>query len=140
MANKNPPVFAGGFLNLDSRYIGRHIILRTIIKSLPACAADAAQTRPTPIRKKAMVNKQVSRSMFGKLSKRHEGATMHMNADFSQRAIVRFEASEWVASPMPGVRRRMLDRIGAEVARATSIVRFEPGSALVTAAALLSST
>src|SRR6056297_2598515 len=30
---------------------------------------------------------------------------------------------------MPGVRRRMLDRIGNEVARATTIVRFDPGSA-----------
>lgn len=54
---------------------------------------------------------------------------MHLNADFSQRALVRFDESEWVASPMPGVNRRMLDRIGEEVARATSIVRFAPGSA-----------
>ncbi|RBI69969.1 cupin [Roseovarius sp. TE539] len=54
---------------------------------------------------------------------------MHLNADFSQRAVVRFAEGDWVASPMPGVRRRMLDRIGDEVARATSIVRFDPGSA-----------
>lgn len=54
---------------------------------------------------------------------------MHLNADFNQRALVRFEDGEWVPSPMPGVRRRMLDRIGDEVARATSIVRFDPGSA-----------
>ncbi len=54
---------------------------------------------------------------------------MHVNADFTQRTLVRFAESEWVASPMQGVRRRMLDRIGDEVARATTIVRFEPGSA-----------
>jgi len=54
---------------------------------------------------------------------------MHLNPDFSQRAVVRFEESNWVASPMPGVQRLMLDRIGEEVARATSIVRFDPGSA-----------
>jgi len=30
---------------------------------------------------------------------------------------------------MPGVERRMLDRIGDEVARATSIVKYDPGSA-----------
>ncbi|PZX36986.1 anti-sigma factor ChrR (cupin superfamily) [Roseinatronobacter thiooxidans] len=54
---------------------------------------------------------------------------MHLNADFSQRALVRFDENDWVASPMPGVRRRMLDRIGEEVARATSIVQFDPGSA-----------
>jgi hypothetical protein len=54
---------------------------------------------------------------------------MRLNADFSQRALVRFDEANWVASPMPGVRRMMLDRIGEEVARATSIVRFDPGSA-----------
>src|SRR5262249_42032435 len=34
----------------------------------------------------------------------------------------------WVPSPMAGVERRMLDRIGDEVARATSIVRYAAGS------------
>ncbi|MGD8327126.1 MAG: cupin domain-containing protein, partial [Sphingomonadales bacterium] len=34
----------------------------------------------------------------------------------------------WVSSPQSGVDRRMLDRIGDEVARATSIVRYAPGS------------
>jgi quercetin dioxygenase-like cupin family protein len=53
---------------------------------------------------------------------------MEINADFSQRAAVHASAP-WVASPMPGVDRRMLDRIGGEVARATSIVRYAPGSA-----------
>lgn len=53
---------------------------------------------------------------------------MRVNADFSQRAVVRPGDVDWVASPMPGVDRRMLDRIGGEVARATSIVRYAPGS------------
>jgi anti-sigma factor ChrR (cupin superfamily) len=35
----------------------------------------------------------------------------------------------WIASPQPGVERRMLDRIGGEVARATSLVRYAPASA-----------
>ena len=35
---------------------------------------------------------------------------------------------EWVPSPMPGVERMMLDRIGEEVARATSLVRYAPNS------------
>lgn len=34
----------------------------------------------------------------------------------------------WQPSPMPGVSRRMLDRVGEEVARATSIVRYDSGS------------
>ncbi len=53
---------------------------------------------------------------------------MELNADFSERALVHSEGLDWVASPMAGVDRRMLDRIGDEVARATSIVRYAPGS------------
>ncbi len=53
---------------------------------------------------------------------------MELNADFSQRVTVHSEDLDWIASPMPGVDRRMLDRIGDEVARATSIVRYAPGS------------
>lgn len=53
---------------------------------------------------------------------------MQLNADFAQRAVVHAAREPWVPSPMPGVERRMLDRIGGEVARATSIVRYAPGS------------
>ncbi len=53
---------------------------------------------------------------------------MRLNADFSRRASVHAAGLPWVASPMAGVERRMLDRVGAEVARATSIVRYAPGS------------
>lgn len=53
---------------------------------------------------------------------------MHLNADFSQRVVVRPEDYDWVKSPAPGVERMMLDRIGDEVARATTIVRFAPDS------------
>ncbi len=53
---------------------------------------------------------------------------MELNADFSLRAAVHAANLPWVPSPMPGVDRRMLDRIGDEVARATSIVRYAPGS------------
>jgi anti-sigma factor ChrR (cupin superfamily) len=54
---------------------------------------------------------------------------MRVNADFDERVLVRFDENDWVASPASGVERKMLDRIGAEVARATTIVRFAPGSA-----------
>jgi anti-sigma factor ChrR (cupin superfamily) len=53
---------------------------------------------------------------------------MQLNADFARRAVVHAGRLDWVASPMPGVHRRMLDRIGDEVARATSIVRYAAGS------------
>lgn len=53
---------------------------------------------------------------------------MQLNADFSMRASAHTPDMPWVASPMAGVDRRMLDRIGDEVARATSVVRYAPGS------------
>ena len=53
---------------------------------------------------------------------------MEINADFKKKTVVNSEELEWIASPMPGVDRRMLDRIGGEVARATSIVRYAPNS------------
>jgi hypothetical protein len=54
---------------------------------------------------------------------------MRVNADFTRRAVMRYSQTEWVDSPAAGVARKMLDRIGDEVARATTIVRFAPGSA-----------
>jgi len=52
---------------------------------------------------------------------------MKINANFAERAVVHSAALDWVDSPMPGVARRPLDRIGEEVARATTIVRYDPG-------------
>ena len=53
---------------------------------------------------------------------------MQLNADFTKRVAVHAAQQSWVASPMAGVERRMLDRIGDEIARATSIVRYAPDS------------
>jgi anti-sigma factor ChrR (cupin superfamily) len=53
---------------------------------------------------------------------------MLVNADFSQPVVVEPGQYQWVASPQAGVERMMLDRIGAEEARATSIVRYAPDS------------
>lgn len=53
---------------------------------------------------------------------------MQINADFTQAASERAATMDWIASPMAGVDRKMLDRIGGEVARATSIVRYAPDS------------
>ena len=56
---------------------------------------------------------------------------MRINAEFDERVLVQSEDMPWTASPMPGVERRPLDRIGEEVARATSIVRYAPESAFL---------
>ncbi|RXL78739.1 cupin, partial [Citrobacter sp. AAK_AS5] len=53
---------------------------------------------------------------------------MLLNADLSQRAVSFADEAEWFASPMAGVERRMLERDGDEIARATSVVRYRPGS------------
>jgi len=53
---------------------------------------------------------------------------MELNADFSQPVALHAARMAWLPSPMAGVERRMLDRIGDEVARATSIVRYAPHS------------
>ena len=53
----------------------------------------------------------------------------HLRADFTLREVVPPPSdTDWVPSPLPGVERHMLDRIGGEVARATTIVRYAPGS------------
>lgn len=53
---------------------------------------------------------------------------MLINADFSLPAVVVPNDDDWQCSPESGVDRLMLDRIGDEVARATSIVRYAKGS------------
>ena len=53
---------------------------------------------------------------------------MLINADFTCRASLIPEYYQWVSSPQNGVERVMLDRVGAEKARATSIVRYAPDS------------
>ncbi len=53
---------------------------------------------------------------------------MNINADYSQRVVIHHHDLPWIASPQSGVERRMLERQGVEVAKATSIVRYHPGS------------
>jgi len=53
---------------------------------------------------------------------------MDLNSDFDRRVVLNTHDLAWSASPLPGVERRMLDRVGGEVARATSIVRYAAGS------------
>ena len=53
---------------------------------------------------------------------------MLVNADFSQRAVSLPADQHWINSPQQGVERIMLDRLGDEKTRATSIVRYAPES------------
>lgn len=52
-----------------------------------------------------------------------------LNSDLRDLAIVKSRTARFVPSPLPGVERMMLERIGDEkVTRATSVVRYEPGA------------
>lgn len=51
-----------------------------------------------------------------------------LNVDFSEHVVVATTSLPWQTSPSPGVSRRQIERIGDEVARATSIVRYAPGA------------
>jgi anti-sigma factor ChrR (cupin superfamily) len=51
-----------------------------------------------------------------------------IRADFRQRVVVPAGTEPWVRSPTAGVERQVLDRVGGEVARATSVVRFAPNT------------
>jgi quercetin dioxygenase-like cupin family protein len=53
---------------------------------------------------------------------------MNLHADMNQKVVVHAAQLDWLASPIAGVARRMLHRVGDEVAQATSIVRYAPGS------------
>ena len=53
---------------------------------------------------------------------------MQIHADRAERVVIDTATIPWVDSPTPGVQRRMLERDGGEVARATSIVRYAAGS------------
>jgi len=51
-----------------------------------------------------------------------------INADFTTRVVLTTDQLPWLPSPQQGVERRLLDRIGGEIARATSLVRYAPSS------------
>ena len=68
------------------------------------------------------------RSAFILSAMMHAMTHPQIHADLGLRARVDTTSLPWVAAPSPGVHRRMVERDGGEVARATSIVRYDPGS------------
>ena len=57
-----------------------------------------------------------------------EMISMDINADYSKRIVINHHDLPWIPSPVSGIDRRMLDRTGDEIAKATSIVRYQPGA------------
>jgi anti-sigma factor ChrR (cupin superfamily) len=53
---------------------------------------------------------------------------MNIHSDLSERIVLHTDQLAWRASPVPGVERQMLDRVGEELARATSVVRYAPNT------------
>jgi len=61
---------------------------------------------------------------------------MLINEDLTKVVLLDAGQMGWIASPAAGVDRRILYREGNEIARATSIVRYAPGSAFPAHASL----
>ena len=53
---------------------------------------------------------------------------MNIHADYSVRVVINHHDLPWSPSPEAGIERRMLEHQGGEVAKATSIVRYQAGS------------
>jgi hypothetical protein len=53
---------------------------------------------------------------------------MKINANFRAFASINFDSEQYIPSPASGVLRFMLDRIGNEQARATTIVQYQSNS------------
>jgi anti-sigma factor ChrR (cupin superfamily) len=53
---------------------------------------------------------------------------MDIHSDFAERIVLHTNELVWHASPEAGVARKYLDRVGDEVARASSIVRYKPNT------------
>lgn len=51
-----------------------------------------------------------------------------INVDFFRRAALASKDQQWIPSPQAGIERVMLDRVGDERARATTIVRYAAGA------------
>ena len=53
---------------------------------------------------------------------------MNIHSDFAERIVLHADELVWQPAPQAGVMRKYLDRVGDEVARASSIVRYEPNT------------
>ncbi len=49
---------------------------------------------------------------------------MNINTDYNKRVTINHNDLPWIQSPQTGIERRMLERLGGEIAKATSIVRY----------------
>lgn len=53
---------------------------------------------------------------------------IELNSDKSKSCLVNTDSIDWVETAAGGVRRKMIERIGGEVARATTVVNFTPNA------------
>lgn len=53
---------------------------------------------------------------------------IQLHTDLSQRCVVDSSTLPWQTSPSPAVHRKLLERDGGEIARATSVVRYDEGA------------
>lgn len=53
---------------------------------------------------------------------------MQLNSNLNERVVVDSTSMAWIDSPAQGIQRKLLERDGTEIARATSVVRYAAGS------------
>ena len=56
---------------------------------------------------------------------------MIVNADFALKAVMNTQNMNWEPSPIPGVERKYLDRVGGEVAIASTVVKYAANSSFL---------
>jgi len=71
---------------------------------------------------------RMPQAIFSKLVTFYVDAFMNINSDFSQKAVINTLDLGWNLSPVPGIERKYLDRVGDELARASSLVKYGPES------------
>lgn len=53
---------------------------------------------------------------------------VELNADKTKSCLVNTDEADWIQTGAGGVRRKLIERLGGEVARATTVVSFEPNT------------
>lgn len=90
-------------------------------------AACGANTKSTRLLSCASSSASSSMSVEDVRSSKKAQAWVELNANKSETCLVNTDSHEWVETAAKGVYRKMIERIGGEVARATTIVRFDAG-------------
>ncbi|CAJ1340055.1 unnamed protein product [Effrenium voratum] len=105
----------------------RSIAMRRLARWARPMAALPAACCAVPLpRTFCEAKKEQSLDQFLKSDKAQKW--IELNSDKSQSCLVNTDTIDWIQTAAGGVRRKMIERLGGEVARATTVVSFEPNA------------